>query len=358
MNGVFVNVTLDDALAHADHEVERVSDTPYQAEHAWGAPPAEDLTDEEVEAEIEFEEEEEDEAFAESFDDLEANIEDEDDEEDLEVEPVRAGDGRDDEDAGARRRRGRRRRGRRGEESRGEVGPAASTHGDSESGSGRGRRRGRRGGRRSREEGQAHDAYAWSWPARLTGDNPYEWRGPSNRTVALAEAPRPAAADVGAAPPLTPVEARQEPLEAAEGPPADLTTAQIGEGPLQDAWVELPPPEDKPARTRRRRSATRGRGAAAEAEGVPETPEPETPQEMPSEEPPLEVPPPPETPAVGELALQVVEVAEAAPPAAVMELRPETAPVEPPPAPEPVFDPAEIVAPPTAPKRGWWRRGS
>jgi ribonuclease E len=79
---------------------------------------------------------------------------------------------------------------------------------------------------------------------------------------------------------------------------------------------------------------------------------------MPSEEPPLEVPPPPETPAVGELALQVVEVAEAAPPAAVMELRPETAPVEPPPAPEPVFDPAEIVAPPTAPKRGWWRRGS
>jgi ribonuclease E len=356
MNGVFVNVTLDDALAHADHEVERVSDTPYQAEHAWGAPPAEELTDEEVEAEIELEEEEEDEAFAESFDDVEANIEDEADEEDLEVEPARTGDGHD-EDGGARRRRGRRRRGRRGEESHGEAAPATSANGDGESGSGRGRRRGRRGGRRSREEGQAPDAYAWSWPARLTGDNPYEWRGPSNRAVALSEAPSPAAAE--AAPPLTPVEALPELVEAAEGPPADLTTAQIGEGPLQDAWVELPPPEEKPARTRRRRSSTRGRGAAATAEAeaeaetgdVPETPapEPETPQEMPSEEPPLEVPPPEETPADGETAPRAVEVAEVAPAAAVVELRPE-------PAPEPVVDPAEIVAPPTAPKRGWWRR--
>jgi hypothetical protein len=25
---------------------------------------------------------------------------------------------------------------------------------------------------------------------------------------------------------------------------------------------------------------------------------------------------------------------------------------------EPVFDPAEIVAPAAAPKRGWWRRGT
>ncbi|HEY1928159.1 MAG TPA: ribonuclease E/G [Caulobacteraceae bacterium] len=361
MNGVFINVTLDDALAHADHEVERVSDTPYQAEHAWGAPPAEDLTDEEVEAEIEFEEEEEDEAFAESFDDLETNIEDEDDDEDLEVEVVRTGEGRDDEDAGARRRRSRRRRGRRGDEPRaGEVGVAAPAFGDGESDQGRRRRRGRRGGRRSREEGQAPDAYAWSWPARLTGDNPYEWRGPSHRAVTVAEAPRSEAVDVAEALPLPPVEAMQQPVEATVGPPADLTNAQIGEGPLQDAWVELPPPEEKPARTRRRRSSTRGRGAAtaAEAEGVPETPEPETPQEMPSEEPPLEVPPPPETPAVSETSPQGVEDAEAAPAAAVVELRPETPLVEPPPAPEPVFDPAEIVAPPTAPKRGWWRRGS
>jgi ribonuclease E len=78
---------------------------------------------------------------------------------------------------------------------------------------------------------------------------------------------------------------------------------------------------------------------------------------MPSEEPPMEVPPPAETPAVGETAPQAVGDVEAATATAVVELRPEPAPVEPPPAPEPIFDPAEIVAPPTAPKRGWWRRG-
>ena len=64
------------------------------------------------------------------------------------------------------------------------------------------RRRGRRGGRRMRDEAQAGDVYAWAWPARLGGDDPYEWRGPvpqsaagGRRAGAAAEpAPRPAAA--------------------------------------------------------------------------------------------------------------------------------------------------------------------
>ncbi|MBV8684876.1 MAG: ribonuclease E/G [Caulobacteraceae bacterium] len=362
MSGVYVSVTLDDALAHADHEVERVSDIPYQAEHAWGAPAPEDLTEEEVEAEIELEEEEEDEAFAESFDDVEANVEDEEEDEEEEAEDARAGDGREEEDGNGRRRRGRRRRGRRGDEPRGDS-AASPAYGESaESDSGRRRRRGRRGGRRSREEGQSHDVYAWSWPARLTGDNPYEWRGPSHRTVTLAESPRPEAVAVASAESLPPVEAVQAPLEVVEGPPTDLTTATIPEGPLQDAWVELPPVEEKPASKRRRRSSGRGRGAAAaaaEQESVPETPspepEPESPQEMP-EETPLEIPVPAESPPGGETpprAAEAVEPVEAGPVAAVVELRP-----EPMPEPEPVFDPAEIVAPPQAPRRGWWKRGS
>jgi ribonuclease E len=371
LNGVFVNVTMDEGLAHADHEVERISDTPYQAEHAWGAPAAEDLTDEEVEAEIELEEEEEDEAFAESFDDVEAGLEDDEDEdEDLEVETVGSGAGRDEDEGAGRRRRGRRRRGRRGDEVRSAEGgfaaPASAEAVDSDP---RRRRRGRRGGRRTREEGQAHDVYAWAWPARLSGDNPYEWRGPSQRSAPIAEAPSPVAAVAEASRPgLAPVP--EETVAAAEGPLEDLTVASIGEGPMEDVWVELPPVEEKPARTRRRRSSSRGRGAAAsEQDGAPETPapesEPETPQEMPGQEPPLEIPTPAENPSGGETptkaAEPVAEAVEAAPAAEVVELRPEPAAVESPPPepePEPVFDPAEIVAPPTSPRRGWWRRGT
>ncbi|HEX4739711.1 MAG TPA: Rne/Rng family ribonuclease [Caulobacteraceae bacterium] len=364
LNGVFVNVTLDDALAHADHEVERVSDTPYQAEHAWGAPAVEDLTDEEVDAEIELEEEEEDEAFAESFDDVEAGLEDDEDE-DLEVETVDAGHSRDDEEGAGRRRRGRRRRGRRGDEGRpaegGVAAPASSEAADADP---RRRRRGRRGGRRTREEGQAHDAYAWAWPARLSGDNPYEWRGPSQqRSVPIAEAPRPAAIAAEPSRP-EPVEMREEPVAIAEGPPADLMAASIDEGPMQDVWVELPPVEEKPARTRRRRSTARGRGAAgAEPEGAPDTPSPEpesepgpeTPQEMPGQEPPLEIPAPAESPPGGETPTRAAEPVVETSAAEVVELRPEPAPAEAAPR-EP--DPAEIVTPPTAPRRGWWRRGT
>ncbi|HEY2051298.1 MAG TPA: Rne/Rng family ribonuclease [Caulobacteraceae bacterium] len=376
MSGVYVNVTLDDALAHADHEVERVSDTPYQAEHAWGAPTTEDLTDEEVDAEIELEEEEEDEAFAESFEDVEADLDDEEADEDLDGEVVPVAAEREDDEGGSRRRRGRRRRGRRGDEGRVEGGSAAPAHAEDLDSDpmGRRRRRGRRGGRRAREEGQTHDVYAWAWPARLSGDNPYEWRGPSQRSVALAETPMPAAVVVAEAPPPAPVET-QEPVALSDGPPADLTTTPIGEGPLQDAWVELPPVEEKPARSRRRRSSSRARAeASAEpaTDATPDTPEPgpETPQEEPVQEPPLEIPPPIEPPAGGESPLKAAEPAlvapveaelamvDSAPEAEVVELRPEPVAAEPVPAPEPVFDPAEIVAPPTAPRRGWWRRGT
>jgi ribonuclease E len=72
---------------------------------------------------------------------------------------------------------------------------------------------------------------------------------------------------------------------------------------------------------------------------------------------------------VAEAAPTATEATETAEPAApdVVELAPTTAAVEPEPEPSaleplapelPAYDPNEIVAPPTAPRRGWWRRGA
>jgi ribonuclease E len=373
--GLYVAVSLDSVLAHADHEVERVSDTPYQPQHAWGPSAEPDLADDEdvdAEIEVEVEEDEEDEAFAQAEPD-DADIETDEDEDLGEAAGVERAEARDDEGGGGRRRNRRRRRGGRGDEAR----PTASTavapetlpaaaplpgeDGEVDS-QGRRRRRGRRGGRRMRDETQAQDVYAWSWPARLSGDNPYEWRGPSQRAEAAAGVPTqlaPAALDGDdeaeaalalEAPELAPPAPTLDHSHTADlvvdeaETPSLAPSDQLGDGPVEGAWVELPAVAEKPTRSRRRRSG--GRGQREPVDSAPETvtaaPAPETVLQDIVDDVPV---PAPEA--------EILALADVAP---AQDAAPEQTP-EPKPAPEPVFDPAEIVAPAAAPKRGWWRRG-
>jgi ribonuclease E len=352
--GLFVNVTLDEALSHADHEVERVSDAPYQPQHVWGAP-AQEIPDEEddIDFEIEAEEDEEDEALLAdgAADAGEADDEDEDDGE--EDDAPRSALAREDE-AGAHRRNRRRRRGRRSEEPRAAESEAPSVpppqaEAFEVDAQGRRRRRGRRGGRRMRDEGQAQaqDAYAWAWPARLSGDNPYEWRGPSQRTAASLDAVQPAEQAPAALQPEPAAAFVEAPMEVSAEPPP-LPLASLDEGPMEDVWVELPPPEEAPARPRRRRSSSRP-ARDAETTGPVEgaLPLESEPEAQPAA---LAEAVSPAEPAAAPASAEVV-VLEREPEAAVEQPAPQ-------PAPEPVFDPAEIVAPASVPRRGWWRRGS
>jgi ribonuclease E len=283
------------------------------------------------------------------------------------------------------------------------------------------RRRGRRGGRRSREEGGAggQDPYVWREVRSAhngTGEAVYGWRdgfggGGRDPSAQAAEprpprpegAPRPEATandgprpegregrrrrrggrgrgertasgsetyawkdDAVAAETLA-VEAGLEPaVEAVEAAPAEVV-------------AEAPPA--KPARRSRSRKAVTAEAApeAASAEVVAEAPVTEAP--VPEAEAPAKparrtrarkaaAPEAVETPAepVAEAAEAPAKPARASrsrKAAAVVEAAPEPAPepvletvaAAPEPAPEPVVDPNEIVAPPAAPKRGWWRRG-
>jgi len=105
----------------------------------------------------------------------------------------------------------------------------------------------------------------------------------------------------------------------------------------EEIWVELPeaaPAEAKPKARRRRSSRAE---AAAEVS-----------QELATPVPVAEEAPATPAPAVEEAPVEPV----AETPAVVLA-------VDNPPPPEPAKpDPAEIVAPPVAPKRGWWRRSS
>jgi ribonuclease E len=138
----------------------------------------------------------------------------------------------------------------------------------------------------------------------------------------------------------------EAPRQAPEGVPSPLTDA-LAPMPMEDVWVELPAPDEKPARPRRRRSGGRASPDApveeevAAADLATAEPEPLTPSSPePQGEPAAEPAPEPAT-AANEDAPEPV-TAIAAP--------------EPAPNPEPVYDPAEIVEPPAAPRRGWWRR--
>ncbi len=384
-HGLFVSVVIDEALAHADHEIERTSSVPHEIDRSWETPDVEALDDEAFDDIEEEEENEEDEAIlgAGEPEDLDAqDYDDEEDDEDDMIEegaPVTSdrGEGaRAGEDDGGRRRGGRRRRrGRRGDEARAPADPAAATvaqpgaDGDYESDAGgRRRRRGRRGGRRMRDEGQATDVYAWSWPARLSGDDPYEWRGAVRRPDPQehGEPQEPAEPMASPAPEAyASPQANQPDHDMVAATPLDHVTtdgAPVFSKPLEDAWVELPEATEKPARSRRGRGRTRGAppvtevSAGGETEEIPET---ETLDEAPASEPFVADPEPFEPAAAREVVPELEPVALAEP--VLVGAGVETSPAVPvaPPVPAPAApDPAEISAPAATPRRGWWRRGS
>jgi ribonuclease E len=347
--GLYVTVQPDSALAHLDCVIERTS-METRPDHAPIAPPAaaydamvdDGYDDEAVEDEVEDDEE----AIA---------REDTDDDEPRTFAP-RGGPPRDDsevsEDDGQRRGRRRRRRGRRdGEPREGAAAatprPADAPRGDNDDPDGqRRRRRGRRGGRRMREENRPNDVFAWIRPWVPYGDDPFVWYDPSE-DLKRNDAP-PAAND--------------QPQHAPEAAaPAPVARGESGD----EMWVELPAVEDKPRRSRRGRGRGRGEAAvepaAPEAEAVAETVE--AVEVAPEPDPIIEAPVAPQPAPVGRKprasrakAKPVEPVEAVAPEPPVIAL---VAPAsEPPPAPAPrAPDPAEIAAPPAAPRKGWWRRG-
>ena len=323
-HGLFVSVVIDEALTHADHAIDRISSVPHTPDKNWESPaPIDDDYDDFVVNEDE--EEDEDEPVESAEDDVvEGDGTDQDSE--------RSDAGRDD---GGRRRGRRRRRGRGGDELRAEdapthAEPTAQVEQDLDpDGSGRRRRRGRRGGRRMRDDAPSTDVYAWSWPARLSGEDPYEWRGPVERAAPdLATPVAPAIPDV------------VEDPETVAMTEYHLTPVVVSGA--EEIWVELPHEEAKPARAKRPR---RRGGKTAEA-ATEET------LALATEAAPVEIAP--TEPAASALEpLVAVEAVVVDEPVAVEVTVAETTP-------EPVVttvDPAEIASPPTKPKRGWWRRG-
>lgn len=380
--GLFVTIQIDDALSHADHEIERTETREFE-------PRPEDLAmlsgplalpfDDSADDHIVDDDDEEDEEII-------ASDDEDDEDEDRAEAPARAAprvsaerseDSSDESEAGRRRRR-RRRRGRRGDEPTDRTAPA---EGDDEARDGdeddsaegsepregesaeaeaarRRRRRGRRGGRRMREDVRTEEPYGWTRPRAPDGD-PYIWFDPlqpRQRPVQAVETPAPIADEPAqevapvaeivvseeAPKPAKPARRRRptkaellaqaERTEIAEGSPvlvnepepmAPTVTPPVDQA---DIWVELPAIDEvkaKPARARRSRAKA--------------TPEAETQTEAVAVETPVEAP-------------SVIE-----PVAAVAEPIPVVVP-EPVPEPEPTPDPAAIIAPPAQPKRGWWRR--
>ena len=362
--GLFITIVIDDALAHADHEIERTA-SETRPEHAAlihhapvqpYQPVEEDFDDEAFEDEVEDEEDEDADIEREATDDDEAEHRFQDHEAD--------GDER-----GGRRGRRRRRRGRReGEPVEAREGgerPARETREDRESDDGgRRRRRGRRGGRRMRDDGRPADMFAWTRPWVPYGDDPFVWHDPSEDFPA-ARAPAPTQAPANDVAPAAVEAVAPAPSVSDDQPHVEL-----------DVWVELPAVEDKPKKTRSRRSRGRGKAEAAEAEAEAPEPvevaevveavaEPEPAPEPAAAEPeakPAKKPRARRTKAAAAAEAAAAEPAiEAAPVEPVAESAPEPAP-EPEPAPvaAPVArepDPNEISAPPSVPKKGWWRRG-
>ncbi len=346
-HGLFVTIQIDDALGQADHEIERTL-LGQQSMHRLEIPAAGPRVyepDPEFEAVEDEEDEEDEEVFSEEGD------EDEEDGDAGEAPRARRDDQpHDEEGRGGRRRR--RRRGRRGDE-RPERAPEGAADADSaepearasdEDGGegedgGRRRRRGRRGGRRMREDGaRPADAFGWSRPRVPFGDDPFVWHDPATLDSALAAASRP----VEPAPVKAP-----EPEPVAAEPASDV-----------DIWVELPPAEEAPKKSRR----SRGKKAAAPVEAEAEAaPEPVVEAPAPEPEPVVEAAPEPEPePAAPKKRTRARKAAAPAPEPIAAEVEAAPEPVieaEPAPAPAPREpDPAEISAPPAAPRKGWWRR--
>jgi len=360
-HGLFVTVLIDEAVSPAEHFIERTAHSdvvrpprePYPDEGESAA--VDDIDDDLIEDEEEEDEEEED-------------LEDAG-EEDGERPTSEAGAERGDRPRGEGRGRNRRRRGR-GHRGHDDDAPADSAEGgedresarddgqteDDGQGGRRRRRRGRRGGRRIREEGGPNDAYGWARMRAPDGD-PYVWLDP-------ADVLRPA--EEGAAP--RPERTEPRPQQAA---PAI--------GGHDDVWVELPPKEDRPSRSRRGRGRGRDRDRSDRQDRAPRDDQPgEVFEETVIEAAPVEAaPPPPPAPEpqpTPEPEAEAVEApvkakpkgrgrakaaeapapSEASAPAETPAPKESKARPSKPVAIEP--DPAEIVAPPAAPKRGWWRR--
>jgi ribonuclease E len=369
--GLFVTIVIDDALAAADHQIERTAaeTRPEHAAIAQAAKPAyapaveeDDFDDSDFDDE-EDEEEDEDETVALAEDEEEADRP----RQRREVEA----EGDEQDERGGRRGRRRRRRGRRGDEPRAEgerATEAAPPRDDEEDGQGgRRRRRGRRGGRRMRED-RPNDAFAWTRPWVPYGEDPFVWYDPAE------DFRQPAPADEARSAPV------ETPAAAEAASPAPVILAPAADG--DDIWVELPATEEKPKRARSRRGRGRGKGDAVESaeEVLAEAPAldaadveaiaPAAPREAEINQPAVEVEPP--APAKRSRARKPKAAAAEAPaaeaPIPVPALEPvATAPLVPEPEPEPAAaaasalvsseDPAEITSPPAQPKRGWWRRG-
>jgi len=365
--GLFVTVLVDDDMAHADCLIERTS-METRPDHALVAAPSaayEPMVDDGYDDEAVEDDEEEDEEALER--------EDTDDDEPRtfggprvrEERPHR--DDEAEEGDGARRGRRRRRRGRRDGEPR-EAGAAAPAprapeagregghEGEDHDGQGRRRRRGRRGGRRTRDDGRPTDVFAWTRPWVPYGDDPFVWYDPAED---MKTAPVPA--NDAARPP------REAPRLAAEASAPAPTTSARADGTEEEIWVELPAAEDRPKRSRRGRGRGRGGEAAADRGEASPAPQPEVaeappePQPEPVAEPVAAEAPSGRKPRASRAKAKAPAVEAAPAPVAAPEpvAAAEPAVVEPePPAPAPREpDPAEISAPPAAPRRGWWRRG-
>jgi ribonuclease E len=379
--GLTVNVLVDDNLADVDHEIERVSTLTGEEAKAFIAPArALPLPEEEPDVFDEAEEDEEEE----EEDEEEVEAEDTDDDEASARRQARESreprEAREDGGRGGRRRR-RRRGGRREEgDERHVEGEAREIHearegveaegeddeGDDRNGRRR-RRRGRRGGRRAREEVRTADPYGWVRVRVPHVDGVYGWYDPA---LAMPQN-RPAEAHAPEGRAEHRAEHRAEPAPAQ---PVAAAPAPAAAAPDQDIWVELPAVEDKPSRRGRGRGRGRGRDAATEAvaetvadAAVIEAPAPEAvPEPEPQVAAPAEIVAEVEAPAPKrsrarkpKAAAADVVAAAASEPEVVAQAAVAVAPepvVEPEPAAPAEPDPNEISAPPTQPKRGWWRR--
>jgi len=391
--GLFVTVLIDDAVANSEHAIERTSHSedfvPPVAE-ARAPDPA-------FEAEDDFEDVEDEEDEDEEIEDAEADEDSEGPAPQRDDESPRDGEGRD-------RSRRRRRRGGRGRDERdgretvaAVDGEEASEDGDDEDGpatgeqhaddgseaSRRRRRRGRRGGRRMREEVRPDEPYGWARMRAPDGD-PYVWLDPAD---VLGSGSGPSSGSSAPANDRAPAQAPAPVAANAEG--GDYM------------WVELPAKEEgegRSGRSRRGRGRGRDRGrdrgdreaggeidVAPSAETAPEPvvepiePEPiaavaeaaQAPKARSRRKaaPKAEIadvaPPVDETAPLADLVAAPEAVAAPGPKSrsrakpkveAVLEpVAPQAAEPTAPTAPrEP--DPAEILAPPPTPKRGWWRR--
>ena len=380
--GLNVVILIDDTLAPGDHAIERI-----ETNEDFVAPESvvdlSDLDDGFDDSAV-FDDADEDDD--EIIEDDEAALDREDEDDDEPRERAERHDG--DREGGRGRRRGRGRSGRRDEApvaAEETVSLAEVEDGEDDSEGGRRRRRGRRGGRRVREDVSERDGFTWVRARTPSLDDPFVWFDPLNperperaeRLVAEARADAPSLA----------AEADGEPREGggsrrrrrgrgrgrggAGGDQAnehandlanDLTQDLGGEPTVpaaandtpQDSAAEVAPVEIAEPKRRRVR-----RKPAAETVAEPE-----------AVEAPVEAPVEVESLSEADMDAAASSPVEAAlAPAPVVEEPVEVSaePVDttdhtPHPAPEADLseiianDPAQIVAPPEKPKRGWWRR--